>query len=76
MTCSWWCAIAFGQQQVITQPFYASRRLLRGGLDEYQISVGAMRENYGLESFDYGSALASGYWRRGISDHVDCRRAL
>ena len=60
----------FGQQQVITQPFYASRRLLRGGLDEYQLSVGAIRENYGLESFDYGSAVASGYWRRGISDHV------
>ncbi len=60
----------FGQQQVITQPFYASRRLLRGGLDEYQFSVGAIRENYGLESFDYGSAVASGYWRRGISDHV------
>ena len=61
---------AFGQQQVITQPFYASRRLLRGGLDEYQLSVGATRENYGLDSFDYGSALASGYWRRGISDRL------
>ena len=59
---------AFGQQQVITQPFYASRRLLRSGLDEYQLSLGATRENYGLESFDYGSALASGYWRRGFTD--------
>jgi outer membrane usher protein len=59
---------AFGQQQVITQPFYASRRLLRGGLDEYQLSMGATRENYGLNSFDYGSGLASGYWRRGVSD--------
>ena len=60
----------FGQQQVITQPFYASRRLLRSGLDEYQWSLGAIRENYGLSSFDYGSALASGYWRRGISDQL------
>ena len=61
---------AFGQQQVITQPFYASRRLLRGGLDEFQFSVGATRENYGLSSFDYGSPLASGYWRRGFSDRL------
>ena len=61
---------AFGQQQIITQPFYASRRLLRAGLDEYQISAGATRENYGLSSFDYGSALASGYWRRGVSDRL------
>jgi outer membrane usher protein len=60
----------FGQQQVITQPFYASRRLLRGGLDEFQWSVGATRENYGLASFDYGSPLASGIWRRGISDRL------
>jgi outer membrane usher protein len=59
---------AFGQQQVITQPFYASRRLLRGGLDEFQIALGALRQNYGLESFDYGSAMGSGYWRRGIND--------
>ena len=60
----------FGQQQVITQPFYASRRLLRGGLDEFQWSLGATRENYGLASFDYGSPLASGYLRSGISDRL------
>ena len=59
---------AFGQQQVLTQPFYASRRLLRSGLDEFQVSAGAIRENYGLDSFDYGDAMALGYWRRGISD--------
>ena len=60
----------FGQQQIITQPFYASRRLLRAGLDEFQWSVGAIRENYGLTSFDYGSAFASGYWRRGVTDRL------
>ncbi len=60
----------FGQQQIITQPFYASRRLLRAGLDEFQFSLGATRENYGIESFDYGSPLASGTWRRGLSDRL------
>lgn len=59
---------AFGQQQVITQPFYANRRLLREGLEDFQFSAGAMRENYGLDSFDYGQAMAWGYWRSGLSD--------
>ena len=59
---------AFGQQQVITQPFYANRRLLREGLEDFQFSAGAMRENYGLDSFDYGEAMGWGYWRRGLSD--------
>nr|MBA2548576.1 fimbrial biogenesis outer membrane usher protein [Burkholderiaceae bacterium] len=27
-------------------------------------------ENYGLSSFDYGGPLASGYWRRGLSDRL------
>lgn len=58
----------FGQQQVISQPFYASRRLLRAGLDDYQVNVGALRENYGIESFDYGSLTTAGSWRRGLTD--------
>jgi outer membrane usher protein len=59
---------AFGQQQIVTQPFYASRRLLKSGLDEFQVNAGAIRENYGLASFDYGSAMGSAYWRRGVND--------
>ena len=59
---------AFGQQQTLVQPFYASRRLLRGGLDEFQVSAGAFGENYGLDSFDYGSGVGAGYWRRGVND--------
>src|SRR5262249_36839264 len=61
---------AFGQQQVITQPFYTSRQLLRPGLDEWSVNAGAERLNYGIESFDYGSGFASGYWRRGLTDQV------
>jgi outer membrane usher protein len=61
---------AFGQQQVVTQPFYASRQLLRPGLDDFTISIGAERQNYGIDSFDYGSGLVAAYWRRGITDAV------
>ncbi|MFO1325708.1 MAG: fimbria/pilus outer membrane usher protein [Burkholderiales bacterium] len=61
---------AFGQQQVVTQPFYASRQLLRPGLDDFTIAVGAERRNYGIDSFDYGSGFAAAYWRRGLTDTV------
>ena len=61
---------AFGQQQVISQPFYASRALLRAGLTEYQLSFGAVRENFGLDSADYGGSLGSAVWRHGLTDQI------
>jgi outer membrane usher protein len=61
---------AFGQQQVLTQSFYSSPRLLRAGLSEYSVSAGLMRQNYGLDSFDYEGGLASAYWRHGVTDQV------
>jgi len=59
---------AFGQQQVISQPFYASRQLLKPGLDDFTISVGRKRRDYGIESFGYEGGYVSGYWRRGFTD--------
>jgi outer membrane usher protein len=61
---------AFGQQQVVTQPFYTSRRLLRPGLDDWSVNAGAERLGYGIDSFDFGSGFVSAYWRRGLSDRV------
>jgi outer membrane usher protein len=61
---------AFGQQQIISQPFYASRTLLRAGLTEYQLSFGAVRENFGLDSGDYGGGLGSAVWRYGLTDRI------
>lgn len=61
---------AFGQQQVLTQRFYSSPRLLRAGLSEYSVSAGFMRQNYGLDSFSYEGGLASAYWRHGLTDQV------
>lgn len=61
---------AFGRQQILTQPFYASRQLLKPGLDDFTLSAGAERTDYGSESFGYGSGIASAYWRRGLSDTV------
>ena len=59
---------ALGRQQVLTQPYYSGSTLLRAGLNEYSLEVGAVREDYGLESFAYGELLAAGTVRRGITD--------
>jgi outer membrane usher protein len=61
---------AFGQERVVTQPFYASRQLLKPGLEDFSISVGSERIDYGTDSFDFGSGFASAYWRRGITDQL------
>ena len=57
-----------GREQVITQSYYASPRLLRAGLHDYSIEAGAVRENFGLASNDYGRSLLVGTERYGFSD--------
>jgi outer membrane usher protein len=57
-----------GREQVITQSYYASPRLLRAGLHDYSIEAGAVRENFGLASNDYGRPLVTGTERYGFSD--------
>ncbi|KJV50102.1 fimbrial assembly protein [Pantoea sp. BL1] len=59
---------AVGRQVTTTLPFYVSSSLLRQGLSDYSFSAGALRENYGLENFDYGAAAASGSYRYGLTD--------
>ena len=59
---------ALGRQQVITQPYYSAPSLLRAGLNEYSFEIGAVREDYALESFTYGELLAVGSFRRGFSE--------
>ena len=59
-----------GREQVITQPFYASTQLLREGLVDFSYELGAVRENYGLASNDYGSWVGSATYRRGLTDRL------
>jgi len=61
---------AFGREQVITAPFYASATLLQKGLAQYSVEVGAVRENFAIESNDYGAMLVSGTYRRGLTDNL------
>ncbi|HMQ28701.1 MAG TPA: fimbria/pilus outer membrane usher protein, partial [Acidimicrobiales bacterium] len=59
-----------GRQQLITQSYYVSSRLLRPGLQDFGVEVGALRRDYGRESFDYGDALANATYRYGITDRL------
>ena len=43
-----------GREQVITQPFYATPRLLKPGLQEYSYELGFVRRNFGTDSNNYG----------------------
>ncbi|WP_167456610.1 fimbria/pilus outer membrane usher protein [Acinetobacter schindleri] len=57
-----------GREQVITKDFYSSQKLLRKGLDEYSVELGAIREDYGRSSSNYGQMMAAMTWRRGLND--------
>ena len=57
-----------GREQLTTQSFYGSQTLLRKGLEDYSGEIGAVRDNYGINSNDYGNLLASGTYRRGLNN--------
>ena len=57
-----------GREQVITQPYYTSPRLLRQGLKDYSYEFGFVRRNYGIESNNYGRPLVVGTHRLGFSE--------
>jgi len=59
---------ALGRQQVLAQPYYTGTTLLRAGLNEFSFEAGAIRNDYGLESFAYGDPFAAATFRRGITD--------
>lgn len=61
---------AQGRQVSLTLPFYASSALLKPGLSDYSLAVGALRQNYGIKNFDYGTAATSGSYRYGINDYL------
>jgi outer membrane usher protein len=57
-----------GREQVIIVPYYSTPRLLRRDLQDYSYEVGAVRENFGLASGDYGRGFVAGTHRRGFTD--------
>jgi len=59
-----------GREQLVIQDFYASHDLLRAGLSDYAVSVGALRRNYSLESNNYSEMMASAMLRRGLTSNL------
>jgi outer membrane usher protein len=62
---------AFGRTTTLNFSLYDTQQLLQKGLSDWSVDLGAVRKNYGLRSFDYGSdPAASGTWRYGVSDNL------
>ncbi|MGS0893975.1 fimbria/pilus outer membrane usher protein [Burkholderia stagnalis] len=61
---------ALGRQVATTVPFYVANTLLRKGLSDYALSVGAIRRDYGIRSFSYGKFAMSGTARHGLTDYL------
>ncbi|NUO77049.1 MAG: fimbrial biogenesis outer membrane usher protein [Lysobacter sp.] len=62
---------AYGRTRSLDLPFYSTHSLLARGLSDWSLSVGLVREDYGIRSFSYASdPVASGSLRYGVSDRL------
>lgn len=57
-----------GREQRIIQPFYGAQSLLQEGLEDFSYELGFVRDNFGINSNDYGRWLSTGTYRRGVSE--------
>lgn len=61
---------ALGREQRISQPFYASPRLLAAGLQEQGLEAGLLRKDYSGADDRYATPLFAASLRRGLSDRL------
>ena len=66
---------AYGREQVISENYYIAQQLLRKGLNEYNHSIGFLREDFSEKSFSYGDPVLISSFRRGLSDQHKIGRA-
>jgi len=60
---------ALGRRSTIDFSYYSASQLLRAGLSDWSLELGAVRRAYGLDSFRYDDRpAASGSYRQGITD--------
>lgn len=60
----------FGREQRIGYPFYFTDLLLKKGLHEYSYNLGAIRQDYGIKSNEYGKLAFSGFHNYGMTDFL------
>ena len=63
---------AFGRATTLDYSLYdVQQRMLQAGLSDWSVDIGAVRQNYGFRSFDYGNdPAASGTWRYGLNNRL------
>ena len=65
---------AFGRATTLDFPFYTTDQLLQAGLSDWSVSLGMVRQGYGIRSFDYGhEPTASGTWRYGVGNRLTAK---
>ncbi len=73
---------ALGRQVSTSVPFYVSNTLLRQGLSDFDFTLGALRNNYGIKNADYGAGAISAIYRYGLTNwltlsmHTEDRQGL
>ncbi|MBK3332083.1 fimbrial biogenesis outer membrane usher protein [Persephonella atlantica] len=55
-----------GREKVVEIPFMTDRALLKPGLTEYAISIGAIKKNYFNDFFSYGKFVFNSYYKKGV----------
>lgn len=59
-----------GREQVITQPYSFGAQNLGAGVSDFSFEGGALRENYGQASADYGPGFGAASYRYGLTDNI------
>lgn len=59
-----------GRSIASAMPFYVSSNLLRPGLTDFSVALGAFREGYGVRDFDYGGVAGSAAVRHGVTNGI------
>ena len=57
-----------GRETVLVQDFFTHSNLLKQGLSDWSFEAGAVRNNLGTDSADYGERFGSGLLRYGITN--------
>jgi outer membrane usher protein len=57
-----------GRERTVTLPFYLNTQLLGRGISDFSLEAGAVREDFGTKSAEYGQGFVSAVWRRGLTD--------
>jgi len=65
-----------GRQQIVSRPFFVSTSLLRPGLSDWAVSIGAEREDFGFDSNSYGETFLAARYRLGLTPTLTAEAAL